>query len=179
MATQEDLKKYELLLIFSPEMPASAFEKEVSEFKSFLKEHAKGVFFDDVWGLKTLAYRVKKHAEGYFAILYFNAEPSQILEVSTNARLNTRLLRHMLVSLPDDYEARKWTEEELSTKAPARVFKKPMRTKKSYDVSSPPQEIVTTSSEEKPLLSGKTGEEKLKSVEKTLESILDNPDINI
>lgn len=179
--SKEDLKKYELLLIFTPEMPASTFEKEINDLKNFLKEHEGVLFFEDVWGLRKFAYYVKKFAEGYYAILYFHAGPEMVTELKTNVRLNTRVLRHLLVTLPDNFEAKKFTEEELTAvSTERRMPKKMIRQKKPYDVAPPPKAIIEKEAVPgESLLKGKTEEERLKAVEKTLESILENPDIEL
>lgn len=175
-----ELKKYELLLIFSPDLSEKDFEETLDDIKKTIGENSKGVKFEDRWGLRPFAYRIKKFDQGYYAVLYFEASPEAILEIRTNVRLQPRILRHLLITLPAKYEPKSLRDIELTAPKP-RLAAKPEKRRMPI---KPPEtkEVVKEIMEETPsekLLSGKTEEEKLKSLDKTLESILENPDINI
>lgn len=178
------------MLILSGEMTESDFEKELGEIRKMLQESTAGISYEDVWGKKIFAYRIKKQWRGYYVVLNFAAAPSAILEVRSAVKLNQNVLRHLLVSVSDDYvpgsyktetlpEAR--TEEERNKsrapKAPVVAEERVVSTKSEEEVMEKEEKVEKKAS--KPKVAGKEEEEQLKNVEKKLEKILENPDINI
>lgn len=175
-----ELRKYELMLIFSGEIPEADFEKELTDVRKLLQENTKGISYEDNWGRRDFAYRMKKQPRGYYVVFNFNAAPEQILELRSNIKLNQKVLRHMMLLLPDDYEPGRYKEEILEAEKFASEEKNKKRTLRPPTILAPqPRATVEEKPSPKPILAGKEEEEKLKTVEKKLEEILDNPDIEI
>lgn len=170
-----DLRLYELMVILSGNLTESDFEKELAEIRKLLKENAKAVTYEDIWGRRDLMYRVKKQKNGYYAIFDFNATPESLAEFCASVKLNPHVLRHLLISLPENYEPGKYKTISLPVEKPAFDEKK----KSMKKVVPVELERAVSASVEKPVLAGKEEEEKLKKVEKKLEEILENPDIEI
>lgn len=179
--SEKTSKRYELLLIFRPDISEVERNQTLEELKHHLKGHGKGVFFEDHWGLRRFAYRMKKYDEGFYVVLYFDVEPEAIFETRESMKLNPHVLRHLLLTLPPQYEVKSLQEIELMAKR--MVSKKEKAAKEKERVVKPGlKEVVKEIMEETPeekLLQGKTEEEKLKAVDKTLDSILENPDISL
>lgn len=174
---EEIVKEYELLLILVPNLPEKDLKTELDEIRGFLQKNTRGIFHEDVWGLKELAYQIKTFQQGYYVIFYFNAMPSQIAEIKNAVRINPKLIRNLLVILPLGYEIKKYEfeVEEKPKEAPKKApLAKGMEEKAEEVVAEIEKKTV-----EEPLLKGKTEKEKLESVEKTLEDILENPDIKL
>nr|MBP8673332.1 30S ribosomal protein S6 [Synergistales bacterium] len=51
----------------------------------------------DLWGKRRLAYPIQKQEEGFYAVYAFNMEPSQVKELRRRVRLQSSVMRHMLV----------------------------------------------------------------------------------
>lgn len=182
--TVSEHKLYELLLILPPDISEKDFQETLEEIKKHIAENARGVKFEDKWGLRHFSYRLKKYDEGYYAVLYFEAEPSDIAEIRTTVKLHPRVLRHLLMTLPPKYEPKSLQDLELMTPQITRETKvsgkkKPLKKQETKEAVAEIMEAPLGEEAKKPLLSGKTEEEKLKSLDKTLESILDNPDIEV
>lgn len=177
MPTQEQLRKYELMLIFSGELTEADFAKELDELRKLLKESTQGISYEDLWGKRDFTYRIKKQARGYYVIFNFDASPSAILELRSTVKLNQQVLRHLLITLPTDYQPGRYNELVL----PEEKRKDDRRQKPAAGakpVSTEPA-IVSQEPAKKPTVAGKEEEEQLKTVEKKLEQILENPDIAI
>lgn len=177
-----DLRLYELMIILSGDLTESDFERELNEIRKLLKENTKAIAYDDIWGRRDLMYRVKKQKNGYYAIFDFNAAPDSLIELRTNMKLNPHVLRHLLIALPENYEFGKYKTMTLPEEKPAadekkhRIIKRvvPAELERAPSAALAPQEEA-----KKPIVAGKEEEEKLKKVEKKLEEILENPDIEI
>ncbi|MEK7529233.1 MAG: 30S ribosomal protein S6 [Patescibacteria group bacterium] len=201
MSDSVDTQKYELLVIYTPDLSKEKLDGELHELRGILKKEGASVFNEELWGLKNFAYRIKKFSSGYYALLQFDAPPSMIAELSTHLRLDLSVVRYMLVTMPKNFDHVKQRDgEERLLKAlhaerddkkqqqQGGAYRRPMMRKPVDQTASAPikrkviiSEVGDQASTEpkEPLLHGKTGEEKLKSIEKTLDSILENPDIKI
>lgn len=182
------------MVIFSGEMPEADFEKESGEFRRSLQESTKGISHEEAWGRKKLAYRIKKQAYGYYVIFNFASAPSAISELRTNVKLNPCVLRHLLITVPEDYVPGRYKDEVLPEAKPEEEMRRARKMAKMLEakpaVSSrlpeaaaekePVTQEAAAETAPKPTLSGKAEEDaQLKRVEKKLEEILENPDIDI
>lgn len=181
-----DVRKYELMLIFSGDLPEADFAKELDEMRKMLKENTKAITFEDSWGRRDFAYRIKKQKRGYYVVFDFAATPESLIELKMNVKLNSQVLRYLLIAVPEDYQPVRYKEkEDVSIKEPFSEKKKKTR-QKAVDkiIEEKPQPVAQMEAKippvaEMPIVAGKEEEEKLKSVEKKLEQILENPDIEI
>ncbi|MBI4994602.1 30S ribosomal protein S6 [Candidatus Peregrinibacteria bacterium] len=181
-ATAQDLKKYELMVIFSGEIPEKDFEREVEKVREALKEYTKKIDYEAVWGKMEFAYRVKKQKRGYYAIFNFAAQPAQILELRSNIKLNPYVLRHLLLVLPENYEYGKYREQvlrERTVKEEKKVLEKHAKVAPLSGAAAPADKAPSGALADKPKIAGKAEEQELENVEKKLEKILENPDIDI
>ena len=55
----------------------------------------------DNWGLKNLAYRIKKNRKGYYVVLNISAPANAIFEFERLARLNEDIIRYMTVKVEE------------------------------------------------------------------------------
>src|SRR3989338_1261819 len=76
-----------------------------------VKESTKGISYEDLWGKRDLAFKIKKDRRGYYVIFNFAAEPKAISEMRTAIKLNPVVLRHLLITLPDGYETGHYNDE--------------------------------------------------------------------
>ncbi|KKU79086.1 MAG: 30S ribosomal protein S6 [Candidatus Peregrinibacteria bacterium GW2011_GWA2_47_7] len=180
---------YELMVIYSPELSEEKWKKEVDELREVLVKETAAIFHESLFGMKPFAYRIKKFLSGYYVVFYFNAEPHVIAEVRNYLKLHLSVVRHLLMTLPEKFDLS--VQNKLDEKLTGFLIES--RTKKTTQGPRPKQHIMemkkiekkktaedesATASKEK-MLSGHTDEEKLRSVEETLESILQNPDIKV
>lgn len=185
----QEIRKYELMVIFSGDLSEADLAKEIDELRKTLKEDTQGVTYEDSWGKRDLAYKIKKQSRGYYVVFNFAATPGAILELRTGVKLNQHVLRHLLVAVADDYEPGRQDKDFL------RLDESMERKPRMQSVSSggrrveSVREVKKTIVEEekeaeekprkKPVIAGKEEEDQLKTVEKRLEKILENPDIDI
>jgi small subunit ribosomal protein S6 len=117
---REDAKKYELMVIINPDIALDAINKQLEEIKEMLvlsKGEKPEIFFEDVWGMRDIAYTIKKHDRGFYAVYDFVMDPSLLNELDTNLRLEANVLRHMIVKLPFGYESKTLAQIEEVRKA--------------------------------------------------------------
>lgn len=55
----------------------------------------------DEWGKRQLAYEVKHQNEGYYVVIDFEADPSQIAELDRIIKIHEEIIRHIIVKQDD------------------------------------------------------------------------------
>lgn len=184
-AVQQEDRKYELMVIIDPEIGIVSIKKRLDEIRKLLSKEKKGeIFFDEEWGMRDFAYAFKKRDKGYYAVLNFTVDPSLLKEIDKVLRLETEILRHLIVTLPFSYVAKSYAEL-MTVKEEPKVEKpgsRPMIRKPAEAVAAPaavkkedeapaPKKVIRRKEEV-------TKENSLEEVDAKLKSIIDNPDIN-
>ena len=98
------------MVIFTPVLSEEEYKTEQKKYASFVKENGGEVIHDNAWGLKSLAYPIRKRTTGLYWVMEYKA-PSNF-----NERLKIQLLRdesvirHMFTALDKyavEYNAKK------------------------------------------------------------------------
>lgn len=104
------MANYESVLIARQDLGASQINTLVSDLSEVIKKEGGEVVKVDNWGLKNLAYRIKKNRKGYYVLLNIVAPAKAVAEYERLIRLNEDIIRYMTVKVEDfNNEA---TEEE-------------------------------------------------------------------
>ncbi len=93
------MRDYEITIILQPELDDEARAALIERIQSWIApseaemEHLKA----DHWGMREMAYAIKKHNRGFY--LYFEAKvaPERISEIERNLQYTEDVLRYMLV----------------------------------------------------------------------------------
>jgi len=193
----EDVKKYELMLIVDPDIGLDSIKKRLDDVKKMITKkgkEAKGdIFFEDDWGMRDLAYTIKKRTKGYYMVYNFTTEPAMIQDMDRTLRLENEVLRHMIINLPFSYEP-KTLATMMEEAAKEEALKPPKDDKKQSRGGAPmraapapapapvkKEEKVEAKVEKKAPVKKEKEEKKETSMEEVdakLKSIIDNPDLN-
>ncbi len=91
------MKNYELVVIFDPSLEEEAVDKELSKITSLIEKEKCKVSDIDKWGVRKLAYPIKKQENGYYIIVYFKGKSAVISELDRINKINDKILRHLVV----------------------------------------------------------------------------------
>ena len=112
MSTQTDTVRYELMVIVSPEIGETAINNRLDAIRKSIKDFGGEIFFEDVWGLRNLAYTIRKQDQGYYAVMDVNFDPAQVKALERILRLEPEVLRHMFMRLPNVFQPKSLTDME-------------------------------------------------------------------
>lgn len=90
------MKKYEIMYILNANLEEAARKEEVSKLQGILEKNGAKVTDTKEWGVKDLAYPIKKQMKGYYVILKVSAEVAALKEFDRLAKLNTNVIRHLI-----------------------------------------------------------------------------------
>lgn len=95
------MANYESVLIARQDLGASQVSNIVEDLTNVIKKEGGEVVRVDNWGLKNLAYRIKKNRKGHYVILNIAAPASAIAEYERLMRVNEDVIRYMTVKVEE------------------------------------------------------------------------------
>jgi small subunit ribosomal protein S6 len=87
------MRHYEVMVILEPTLEERTIAPSLDTFLNVVKRDGGTVDKIDVWGRRRLAYEIDKHAEGIYAVIDLQADPSSVLELDRQLNLNESVLR--------------------------------------------------------------------------------------
>lgn len=84
---------YETVLIARNDVSQAQVESLIENITSLLSEHDGSVRKREFWGLRTLAYRIKKNRKGHYVLLGIEAPVDAMREMDRQLGLNEDVLR--------------------------------------------------------------------------------------
>ena len=91
-------KKYELMYILRPELDADGVKNENANLQKILVDDGGKVLDVNEWGLRDLAYEIKKETKGYYVVLKFEVSDNKAInEFNRLTRNNANVLRYLIV----------------------------------------------------------------------------------
>lgn len=111
------MNKYESVLIARQDLGASQVSSIVSELTNVLKKEGGEVVRADNWGLKTLAYRIKKNRKGHYVLMNISAPAAAIAEYERIMRFNEDIIRYMTIRVDEFCEGLASEEKEFTEDA--------------------------------------------------------------
>jgi len=92
---------YESVFIARPDISASQVEALAESMSEFVTEGGGKVAQTEYWGLKSLAYRIKKNRKGHYVMLALDAPAAAVKEFERNLRLHEDVLRLMTIRVDE------------------------------------------------------------------------------
>lgn len=86
---------YECVFIVRQDVPANQVESLSATFADIIKKDGGKVAKTEQWGLRNLAYRIKKNKKGHYVMFNLDAPPAAVAEMERNMRLHEDVLRYM------------------------------------------------------------------------------------
>ncbi len=103
----EEMRKYELLYIHPGNLDDEGVKKVEDRLAEIAGRFGARIFYRDDWGVKPLAYRVKKYLEGRYILLRFAASNEFLQECERHLKIMDEVIKFITVRLPDDYDEAK------------------------------------------------------------------------
>ena len=131
---------YECVLIARNDVTQQQVETVADEIGTSLEADGGAVKKREYWGLRGLAYRIKKNRKGHYMLLGLEAKPAFVTEMERQLRLNEDILRFMTVRIeaidetPSAILSRKSDDRERGFRGPKPAGRfESGRTRRTYD----------------------------------------------
>lgn len=92
---------YEHVFLVRPDTTAQQLEKLVKEFAGIVKTAGGKVTKTENWGLRNLAYKIKKNRKAHYILFNLDTPPAAVSELERQERLHDDVLRFMTVRVDE------------------------------------------------------------------------------
>ncbi len=91
------MNKYEIMFIVKPDLEEAEIKKTAEAMKKVLTDKGAKVIEEKAMGQKDLAYEMKKYKTGFYFLYEIENGKDAIDEFSRVARINEKIIRHLVV----------------------------------------------------------------------------------
>jgi small subunit ribosomal protein S6 len=95
---------YENVFIARQDISTAQVEALTETFATLVAENGGKVEKREYWGLRNLAYRMKKNRKGHYVLFNLEAPPAAVSELERNMRINEDILRYMTIKVEEHEE---------------------------------------------------------------------------
>jgi small subunit ribosomal protein S6 len=95
------MRKYETIFILHPDLSEDDIKSVTTKAQDVISSYKGECFRMDDWGIRKLAYPIKKSARGRYYYLRFDGGSTLIAELERRLRLDDKVLRYQSVNITD------------------------------------------------------------------------------
>ncbi|HEY4364100.1 MAG TPA: 30S ribosomal protein S6 [Bryobacteraceae bacterium] len=114
-------RSYEELFILKPDTPEEEADAYLGQIKDLITNGKGTIEKADKWGVRKLAYRVQKYAEGLFILIVFTAPADLVKEVERRMRNTDLVIKFITVRVDErmkKIDKRKKAREKRAARKP-------------------------------------------------------------
>ncbi len=117
------MRHYETTFILRPNLGEDTFTEIIDRVTAIITNDKGAVIWLDRWGMRRLAYAIKKEVQGYYVYLNFAAPAITVDEIERIFSIDDRVLRYLTIKLGDSMNAESIEAEKqrIADKAAARA----------------------------------------------------------
>ena len=97
-------REYETVLILKPDANKSQIKRIVTNVQQMFADGGASLISADNWGLRTLAYPIKRNTRGIYLYLRFLGGSDTVLNFEQKLRLTETVLRYLTVKVDEDID---------------------------------------------------------------------------
>ena len=113
------MRRYETIVIIDPDLSEDDRIALIERVKEIIP-HQEGVFLqEDLWGVKKLAYDIKKKPRGYYARFDYCGFGPVVDELERFFKIDDRVMKYLTVQLDAEADVEKIKEEIAAANVPA------------------------------------------------------------
>jgi small subunit ribosomal protein S6 len=95
------MRRYETIFIVRPNVAEDEIEAIAAKTTSIIEGDGGTIFRVDKWGLKKLAYLIKKESQGYYVFVDYAGIPASVAEIERVYRIDDRILKYLTVKIAE------------------------------------------------------------------------------
>ncbi len=99
------MRRYETIYILRPNLGEDEITKVVESTNAILSSDDGEIIALDQWGLRKLAYLIKKESNGYYVYCDYATAPDNVSEMERKFRIDDTVMKYMTVKLADAIDA--------------------------------------------------------------------------
>ena len=101
---EEYMNKFEVVLIFNPDLATNIVSDEIDNLKNKLKNNSAKIINEENWGLRDLSYTINKYKKAFYRFLQIEANGKIIKDVSKELNQSENIIRYLFVKVNNHQE---------------------------------------------------------------------------
>lgn len=104
------MNNYETIVILTPVLSDDEVKRSVEDYKEYLKQHGAQIVHEELWGLRQLAYPIRKKTTGIYFILEFSGPADCVAPLELQFTRDENVMRYHTIRLDKfavDYNERR------------------------------------------------------------------------
>jgi small subunit ribosomal protein S6 len=118
------MRRYESVIILDPDLPDDDIQAFTNRYTELIRSYGGDVIKVDDWGLKRLAYLVKKREKGRYVFFDYAGVPELIHEMERQFKISEEVIKFLSIKLDQDLDLEAFkaeAEAKAAEGAPAKV----------------------------------------------------------
>lgn len=95
------MRRYEQVCILRPSLSEDEITRIIDNTTQLIQDDEGSVIFLNKWGMRKLAYPIKKESQGYYVLCDFAASPAVVSEIERKFRIDDAVLKYLTVKISD------------------------------------------------------------------------------
>ena len=96
--------KFEVVLIFNPDLGTSTLNKEIENFKNKLLAESAKIINEENWGLRDLSYSINKFKKAFYSFFQIEASGQIIKGLNKELNQSENLIRYLFIKVKEHQE---------------------------------------------------------------------------
>ena len=98
------MNKFEVVLIFNPDLATNTLNSEIENFKSKIISQSAVIINEENWGLRDLSYNINKFKKAFYNFMQIEGSGDIVKGISKELNQSDNLLRYLFVKVKKHQE---------------------------------------------------------------------------
>ena len=116
------MRRYEQIYILRPSLSEDEINSVVENTNQIILSERGSIISNDKWGMKKLAYPIKKELQGYYVFCDFASTPVAVSEMERKFRIDDSVLKYMTVKISDAITTEGISAAQAEAESKAQIF---------------------------------------------------------
>jgi len=95
------MHRYETLFVLLPDLPEAQVRETMDRVRRLIEGMQGQVLEIQDWGVRELAYRIRKQVRGTYVLVQYESKPDVLKELERTLKIADEVLRFVSVRMPD------------------------------------------------------------------------------
>ena len=101
---EEYMNKFEVVLIFNPDLATNIVSDEIDNLKNKLKNNSAKIINEENWGLRDLSYTINKFKKAFYRFFQVETSGSIVKEIHKELNQSENLMRYIFIKVKNHQE---------------------------------------------------------------------------
>ena len=98
------MNKFEVVLIFNPELSVTNLKSEIENFKTKLVSQSANIVNEEDWGLRDLSYNINKFKKAFYNFFQIEASGKILKDLNKELNQSENLIRYIFIKVNEHQE---------------------------------------------------------------------------